>query len=78
VAIGDPAPGADVDAAVPAEEVVLLKADEADLRDDDAELLADEAPAEAELLMELMALEADSETDDAPDEAEPPAPLMTV
>ena len=49
-----------------------------DLKDDVAELLTEEVPAEAELRMELMALEADPETDDAPDEAEPPAPPMTV
>jgi hypothetical protein len=40
VAIGEPAPGADVDAAAPAELVALFRADDADERAEDAELTA--------------------------------------
>ena len=74
VAIGEPAPGADVDAAPPAELVALWPADEADESADDAELLADAIPLEAELLAELMALDAEPEAEDAPEAADPVAP----
>jgi hypothetical protein len=65
--------------------VALLRAFEADEIADFAELLADEmellnddAPAEAELLIELKALEADPERDDAPEAADPVTPPPMV